>query len=245
MATVLDKPRVATSRRGAAKTKGADPVRQLARELAEKDSELHQHVIAVPPLRMGRLSIPIIGTAPLMQARFSAKTMQALADRMREGETARKGKARKPRDFESDYHEAMHISREGWHGIPAASFRNACISACRIVGFKMTLAKLSIFIEADGYDAKDSTPLVRITHGLPQRSEMMVRNATGVVDIRVRPVFPEWGAKVRIKFDSGQFTQEDVVNLLYRAGAQVGIGEGRPDSKSSSGMGYGTFELIP
>lgn len=34
-----------------------------------------------------------------------------------------------------------------------------------------------------------------------------------------------------------------MVNLLSRAGLQVGIGEGRPDSKKSAGMGYGLFTV--
>jgi len=32
--------------------------------------------------------------------------------------------------------------------------------------------------------------------------------------------------------------------LLARVGMQVGIGEGRPDSKNSAGMGWGLFEVV-
>ena len=39
-------------------------------------------------------------------------------------------------------------------------------------------------------------------------------------------------------------THADVVNLIARVGIQVGIGEGRPDSKMSAGLGYGLFELV-
>jgi len=34
------------------------------------------------------------------------------------------------------------------------------------------------------------------------------------------------------------------VNLIARAGEQVGIGEGRPYSKQSNGLGYGIFKVI-
>jgi len=34
-----------------------------------------------------------------------------------------------------------------------------------------------------------------------------------------------------------------LTNLLARAGLQVGIGEGRPDSKNSAGMGWGLFQI--
>jgi hypothetical protein len=35
----------------------------------------------------------------------------------------------------------------------------------------------------------------------------------------------------------------DVTNLMQRVGQQVGIGEGRNDSKMSAGMGWGCFTL--
>ena len=34
------------------------------------------------------------------------------------------------------------------------------------------------------------------------------------------------------------------MNLMARAGAQVGVGEGRPDSKTSAGLGFGTWEIV-
>jgi hypothetical protein len=117
------------------------------------------------------------------------------------------------------------------------------ISACRTVGFKMTLAKLSVFVEADGFDKQDGTPLVKITKGEPKYCEHMVR-IQQTVDVRARAMWNEgWEAELRIRFDADQFTLEDITNLLSRVGMQVGIGEGRPDSKSSSGMGWGTFIL--
>jgi hypothetical protein len=116
------------------------------------------------------------------------------------------------------------------------------ISACRIVGFKMTQAKMAVFIEADDIDAGDGTPLVFI-NGKPESVMHHVRNATGVADLRVRAMWREWSALVRVRFDADLFTVTDVTNLLARAGVQVGIGEGRPDSKSSSGMGWGLFAI--
>jgi hypothetical protein len=72
---------------------------------------------------------------------------------------------------------------------------------------------------------------------------MATRNATGVADIRVRPMWRKWALNVVLRFDADQFTTSDVVNLLSRAGEQVGIGEGRPFSKSSNGLGFGTFTV--
>lgn len=202
-----------------------------------------QEVVAIKPPSFETIALKLEGTAPFMQARFSAKAMQAMMSKMAAGSTAKSKKVREPRDFDQDCRDAMHVSTDGWIGIPASAFRNAAISACRTVGFKMTLAKLSIFIEADGFDVIDGTPLVKL-EGEWERTDLAVRNSTGVVDIRVRPMWRKWSTTIRVRFDSDQFTTGDVVNLISRVGQQVGIGEGRPDSKSSAGLGFGLFQIV-
>lgn len=199
--------------------------------------------IAISPPNFQEFHCTISGTAPLLQARFSAKSMQAMMEKMEAGSTAKKGNKRKARDFDDDFEQAMHKSTDGWVGVPAAALRNACIDVCRMVGFKMTHAKMSIFFLSDGYDLVDGQPLIKLDAGTPERTEMATRNATGVADIRVRPMWREWNLHVRIRYDADQFTPSDIANLLLRAGEQVGIGEGRPYSKSSNGMGYGTFVI--
>jgi|SRR3990167_1413318 len=190
------------------------------------------------------MQVMLEGTAPYMQAKFSHKSIQKMREKQEAGPTAKKGAKREARDFEADFVGAQHISSEGWNGVPAASIRNACIDACRMAGFKMTHAKMSIFVEPDGLDATDGQPLIRLEAGKPERNEMTVRNATGVVDIRVRPFWRKWRLPVRMAYDGDQFTAADVANLLLRAGMQVGIGEGRPFSKSSNGLGFGTFRIV-
>jgi hypothetical protein len=39
-------------------------------------------------------------------------------------------------------------------------------------------------------------------------------------------------------------TADDIVNLISRVGLQVGVGEGRPDSKQSAGLGFGLFQIV-
>lgn len=201
--------------------------------------------LCIPAPNIQRIVFSIVGTAPLVIARFSAKAMQMMMEKQAAGSTVKKGKAREAKNFDDVFNEARHVSTEGWDGIHAGAFRNGMISACRLVGFKMTLAKLSVFIEAEGFDRVDGTPLVRIiADAPPERLDLPARNATGVIDIRTRPMWREWGAKVKIRYDGDQFSEIDVANLLARVGEQVGIGEGRPDSRMSAGVGWGTFRLL-
>lgn len=201
--------------------------------------------IVVKPPSIGMLNFLIEGTAPLVGNKFSVRARTDMRLAMEAGPRAKKGKQREPKDFQRCFEEAKHVSREGWCGIPAPAFRCAMISACRMVGFAMTRAKLSIFVEPDGFDADDSTALVRITKGEPEYAEHYVRNDGGSADLRPRPLWREgWQAVVRIRYDEDQFSAEDVANLLARAGMQVGVGAGRPDSKDSAGMGWGTFKIL-
>lgn len=206
-------------------------------------AESKAEAISIKPINFKRLEFTIRGTAPLMQAKFSAKTRQKMHDDQAAGSTVKSKKRREPRDFDADFHGAMHISTDGWIGLPAPAFRNACIDVCRMVGFKMTHAKMSIFIEADGFDADDGLPLVKLVAGEPERTELAVRNANGGTDLRVRPMWREWGVKLVVRYDADQFTASDVANLLERAGTQCGVGEGRPFSKMSNGLCLGTFTI--
>ena len=198
--------------------------------------------ITPPDIRL--IQIDIEGTAPLVINKFSAKAKEMMMATQMAGSTAKSKKNREAKDFEDLYNGARHISQEGWDGIHAASFRNAAISACRAAGFVMTKAKLAIFVEPDGFDADDFTPLVRITKGEPECVISPCRNATGVIDLRPRPTYHPWAASLRIKYDAGILTDSDVVNLIARVGMQVGIGEGRPDSKQSAGIGNGLFNIV-
>lgn len=201
-----------------------------------------EHLRISPP-KFEQAQLRLVGTSPYMQARFSEKAKQAMADKMKEGSLSQKrGRTRKKRDFNADYEAARYRLPGDRYGIPASAYRAAGISACRLVGFKMTLAKLCLFVMPDGLDEIDATPLVEL-FGEPEQNQMTVRNATGVADIRVRPLWREWSALVRVRYDTEQFDRSDIVNLFMRVGEQVGIGEGRPDSRDSYGLGYGLFRI--
>ncbi len=197
--------------------------------------------IKAPDLRTAVFKIT--GDAPLVIHRFGSKTKQQMAQKMEQGKSSGSKKNREAKNSDDTFNESRYISAEGWDGFHAAAVRNAMISACRLVAFKMTLAKMSIFVLADGYDkAEPQIPLIRIL-GKPEKQSDMARVETGSPYITYRARYFPWSAHVRIRFDHDQFSLEDVTNLLSRVGAQVGIGEGRPDSKNSCGMGWGTFSL--
>ncbi len=201
--------------------------------------------ISIRPVKFQRATFELIGMedCPLVIHRFSAKLKNEMKLKMETGKAASSKKNRDPKSTDKSFDEARYVSREGWDGFHAGALRKALISACRLVDFKMVLAKLSIFVEADGVDAEEpQIPLIRI-HADPVKQEDMARVSNGQPYVTVRAAYFSWKAKVQIRWDSDQFTLDDVTNLLARVGQQVGIGEGRPDSKNSAGMGWGLFEI--
>lgn len=204
-----------------------------------------QKSVLISAPNFGFAEYELVGQDVLVIHRFSAKVKAQMKQKMEEGKSAGSKKNREPKDTDLTFQEARYISSKGWDGFHAASLRNAMISACRLVGYKMTLAKLSLFVEADGYDALESQiPLIKII-GESTKQEDMARVETGQPYVTVRAAYHNWKAKVRVRFDQDQFTLQDVTNLLMRVGMQVGIGEGRPDSKNSAGMGWGLFTIVP
>lgn len=207
-----------------------------------------RETLVIKPMKFGMSTIAIRGTAPLVIHRFSAKTKSEMEAKREKGSTPAEAKGRnKVRGAvsnESLYEASRYISPEGWDGFHAAAIRNAMIAACRVTGIAMTMARMTVFVVQDGWDEKEpQVPLVRI-HGEPVMQTDMARTTTGEPIIAVRAAYHDWLAKVTLRWDDDQLHLSDICNLLQRAGAQVGIGEGRPFSKKSAGMGWGTFELV-
>jgi len=199
--------------------------------------------IQIKAPNFGRATFQIVGTAPLVVHRFSSKIKMQMLQKMEQGKAAASKKDRPAKDSDQTFADARYISKQGWDGFNAAAIRNAMISACRLVSFKMTLAKMSVFVEADGWDKEEpQIPLVRI-YGEAVRQDDMARVETGQPYVTIRAAYYDWSAKITIRWDADQFSLADVTSLLSRVGQQVGIGEGRPDSKNSCGMGWGLFEV--
>ena len=203
-------------------------------------------VVTIRPPNMQTAEFHIEGTAPLVIHRMDPKLQAEFRAKVEAGSTPTGKKKHEAREVAEIVEAAKYIGQtngERWDGFNASAVRCACIDACRIVNYKMTLAKMSIFCLEDGRDIYNPLyPLVRII-GNAEPSEMMGRTSTGVAMLIFRPMYFPWAANLRLRFDGDQFKLQDVTNLLARVGMQVGLCEGRPFSKNSSGVGWGTFEI--
>lgn len=187
--------------------------------------------------------IKIRGVSPYLSNRFQKRDW--FIEKYESDEPKNKKKNKEARDFDKEWPKSVHWARQKWAGLPAAAFRNGMINACRLINYKMTLAKLSLFVEADGFDSEFGDPLVKITKGKFKKHVAITRNADGSPNVIARGILDEgWEAELCIRIDSDQFTRQDAINLLSRVGYQVGIGAGRHNSKTSNGIGMGMFEVV-
>jgi hypothetical protein len=212
---------------------------------SKESEQLGGHEVTIRAPNFHIASFEIRGIAPLVIQRFRKKTQQQLRQKQETGKAASSKKSRDPQSMDALFNEARYISTDGWDGFNATSIRNALIEVCRLVGFKMILAKMSIFCIEDGWDKEEpQTPLCHILDAKAEKQEDMgrVQNGNPYVIIRAR-YNVGWRAIIRLRWDADQFTMEDVTHLLMRVGLQNGIGEGRPNSKESAGLNWGLFEV--
>jgi hypothetical protein len=218
---------------------------QVNDQLALDPTAVRTKTVTIKPVNFAEAQFKLIAATevPLVIHRFSHKLKMELKLKAETGKPASSKKTREPKDSEATYNAARYISREDWDGFQASCIRNAAISACRLCGFKMVLAKLSIFCLKEGVDKTEpQIPLIQI-HGEPVRQEDMAKVEGGQPYVTIRPAYWDWWAMAHLRYDADQFELSDLTNLLVRVGMQVGIGEGRPDSPKSAGMGWGLFNV--
>ena len=203
--------------------------------------------VTISPPNLKTEVYSIVGTVPMLHSRFGEVALEGMRRPMELGtiEARKAKKVRSPRNFDLQFEESQHKMKGGGWGIPCSAFRAAMIRACSLTDVPMTMARMSLFVEADGFGV-DGTPLVRMDCKAPVKREMYV-SPNGNTDIRVRAEFaPGWKARVRIRFDADQLKREDVARLLMRVGQQMGLLSGRSyvHGSTGSGLGYGHFDII-
>jgi hypothetical protein len=151
-----------------------------------------------------------------------------------EGKGVNKRGPRKPKD---EFQAALYRLGTRGYGMPCTAFKKSAANAFRMVeGMKKVEIMGSFHVMPDGV-TKDGVECVKIV-GTPKQREDMVR-LQGIgrpADIRYRPEFRKWSAKLTINYNANTITPEQIVNLFNNAGFGVGIGENRPEKGGSWGM---------
>lgn len=82
--------------------------------------------------------------------------------------------------------------------------------------------------------------MIEIKSDVPVMREDMVKIAGGTADIRFRGEFRKWYADMKITYNkNGQYTLEQIINIINAGGYCCGVGEWRPERDGQ----YGKFRV--
>ena len=189
-------------------------------------------------MNLKSITIPIVGTTPLIMHKFSSKSVTQLKE-IGEIESGMKqgGKKKNIADPEEDYQNSIYYFADGKRcGMPAVALKSAMTYAgYQIYKKPQTQTRASIFVCPEENETGDGLVEVQGEHRM---REDMVRVGTinKVASPRYRAEFPEWKMNVTIQFFSDVISEEEVVKLLAAAGIASGLGEWRPQKGGQMGM---------
>ena len=188
--------------------------------------------VEVVEFSIQQVIIPIKGISPLIVHAWSEKSKKMIANKQAGKAKNKKHEIRNPKE---EFEAAKHIAVAGWEGYPAAGFKAAMIRGAKMIGMVMKDTQTAFFIHADC----EQTQLVKII-GKSKMRDDMVRVGIGVSDIRYRPEYTEWSAKLTVEFNAGILSIDQIHQLVKAAGYGCGIGEMRPEKGK---FNYGRFKL--
>jgi len=190
--------------------------------------------VTLVPSDLRLATIAIRGETPLIVHQWAEKAKQEMRDK--HGKKPKR--AREMRDPVAEYEAATYyISRSpDRYGFPALGFKMAMVDAAVSKNVKMTQVKRAFHVIPDAR-LVDGKPLVEIlTDEPPFMREDPVRVGLGSADLRYRPQFNHWRAHIKLHYDAGQFSIDQLVNIVNQAGFSTGIGDWRTQKNGESGQ---------
>jgi hypothetical protein len=180
------------------------------------------NVVEMKQMRLERIEIPIIGTAPLIMHAWSHKAKeQMLAKQMKRATTGKEAK-----DPQRDFEESIYVDGTGLPAFPTIAFKASAVDAAVAMDFKKTNLRQAFHIDGE---------MVPIVGSAPEPREDMVRVGMGTADIRYRAQFKTWGTVLPVTINLSMLSVEQLVNLFDAAGFGIGIGEWRPQKDGQFG----------
>lgn len=193
--------------------------------------------IQIAQIASETLSVPIVGTMPLIVHNFSEKSKRQMLDAQQGRKTPKAA-----RDPEAEYEAAFYRTKSGY-GFPVTAFKAATIGAARFYGKDVSMTSLRQFLFMHGQISdNDPQALVEIV-GEPRMREDVVRlgGPSRSADLRYRPEFPEWSTTLEVTYVKSSLTRDSVLSLIDAGGMGIGVGEWRPEKRGE----FGTYRIDP
>lgn len=203
--------------------------------------------IEIKPIEIQKTTIRVVGDTPLIMHAWSEKAKREILDKQMKKTKASAKQAKSPvEDFirsmywlegfpeemsEDGFEEA--IRKGARFGFPVTAFKQAAISAAYRMGWTKDKMSMRGAFFIDG----DENQMVEIFSDVPVIREDMVKVGMGTADIRFRGEFRNWYADLTIIYNkNGQYSLEQIINIINAGGYVCGIGEWRPERDGQYGM---------
>lgn len=190
-------------------------------------------LIAISRIAEETLSVPIVGTSPLIMHKFAEKAKKQMLDAMQGRRTPKE-----PKEPEKEYEGCFYKLEDGRYGFPADAFKQATVGSARFYGKEVTMKGLNQFLFFRGEVGDDGRQMVAID-GEASMREDIVRVGNGGSDIRYRPQFWPWSASLEVTFFTSVLTRDSVLSFIDAGGLALGIGDWRPEKRGT----FGTYRI--
>lgn len=181
------------------------------------------------------ISVPIVGTMPLIVHNFSEKSKRQMLD----SQQGRKS-PKQVRDPEAEYEAAFYRTKDGY-GFPVTAFKAATIGAARFYGKEVSMTSLRQFLFMHGELSENDPQALVPIEGEPHMREDIVRlgGPSRSADLRYRPCFSEWSTVLVVTYVTSSLSRESVLSLIDAGGMGIGVGEWRPEKRGE----FGTYAI--
>ena len=204
-------------------------------------------VIEIRPIEIKKVTIRIVGDTPLIMHAWSEKAKRMMLEAQMGVAKGKKKEAKNPVD---DFIRSMYwltpmpedgtmesfeeaIANGARFGFPVTAFKQAAISAA----YRMGWAKDKMSMRGAFFIDSDENGMIEIHSDTPEMREDMVKVGMGTADIRYRGEFKNWYADLTIRYnENGQYSLENIVNIINAGGYVCGVGEWRPERDGQNGM---------
>ena len=204
-------------------------------------------VIEIRPIEIKKVTVRIVGDTPLIMHAWSEKAKRMMLEAQMGIAKGKKKEAKNPVD---DFIRSMYwltpmpedgtmesfeeaIENGARFGFPVTAFKQAAISAA----YRMGWAKDKMSMRGAFFIDSDENGMIEIHSDTPEMREDMVKVGMGTADIRYRGEFKNWYADLTISYNAnGQYSLENIVNIINAGGYVCGVGEWRPERDGQNGM---------
>ena len=204
-------------------------------------------VIEIRPIEIKKVTIRIVGDTPLIMHAGSEKAKRMMLEAQMGVAKGKKKEAKNPvDDFIRSMYWLTQMPEDGTmesfeeasangarFGFPVTAFKQAAISAA----YRMGWAKDKMSMRGAFFIDSDENGMIEIHSDTPEMREDMVKVGMGTADIRYRGEFKNWYADLTISYNAnGQYSLENIVNMINAGGYVCGVGEWRPERDGQNGM---------